>query len=179
MGKRLLSESVLKTALTSTAPGRHDGIQQSRPEQYSIFNQLRKRTWQGRVGHIMPSKYDRVITPAQLDAAALTFDLLSVPGRLHLVWLLATQELDVTTLAQATGATIPAASQQLAKLRAAGVVTARRDGRRQLYRVDDPHIISVIDEMFRHIQPDGTLAPDPNRPRPPRRPRFAGSAMLK
>lgn len=112
-------------------------------------------------------------TLAQLEAAALTFDLLSVPGRLHLVCLLATEELDVTTLAAATGSTIAATSQQLAKLRAAGVVTARRDGRRQLYRVDDPHILSVVEQMFRHIEPDGTLAADPNRPRPPRRPRFA------
>ena len=66
------------------------------------------------------------VTAAQLEAAALTFDLLSVPGRLHLVWLLANQELDVTTLATATGAAIPAASQQLAKLRAAGVRSATR-----------------------------------------------------
>jgi len=89
------------------------------------------------------------------------------------VWLLAADELDVTTLAAATGATIAAASQQLAKLRAAGVVSARRDGRRQLYRVDDPHIVGIIEQMFRHIAPDGTLTPDPNRPRPPRPPRFA------
>lgn len=115
------------------------------------------------------------ITPAQLDAAALTFDLLSVPGRLHLVWLLAGEELDVTTLAEATGATIPAASQQLAKLRAAGVVSARRDGRRQVYRVDDPHIVGVIQQMFDHIAPDGTLAAAPDRRRPPRRPRFTAS----
>jgi DNA-binding transcriptional ArsR family regulator len=113
------------------------------------------------------------VTDAQLDAAAATFDLLSVPGRLHLVWLLATDELDVTTLAELTDATIPAASQQLAKLRAAGVVTARRDGRRQLYRVDDPHILSVIEQMFSHIAPDGTLAPVPEKDRPPRRPRFS------
>jgi DNA-binding transcriptional ArsR family regulator len=103
----------------------------------------------------------REITAAQLDAAAQTFDLLSVPGRLHLVWLLASEELDVTTLAERTNAMIPAASQQLAKLRAAGVVTARRDGRRQLYRVEDPHILGVIEQMFSHIAPDGTLAPDP------------------
>jgi DNA-binding transcriptional ArsR family regulator len=113
------------------------------------------------------------VTAAQLEAAALTFDLLSVPGRLHLVWLLAGQEMDVTTLAAATGAAIPATSQQLAKLRAAGVVAARRDGRRQLYRVDDPHVVSVIGAMFAHIAPDGTLHVDPHRPRPPRRPRFA------
>jgi DNA-binding transcriptional ArsR family regulator len=123
----------------------------------------------------MSTAHRRQVTPAQLESAALTFDLLSVPGRLHLVWLLASQELDVTTLAESTGATIPAASQQLAKLRAAGVVSARRDGRRQLYRVDDPHILSVVEEMFRHIQPDGTLTPDPDARRPPRRPRFATS----
>jgi DNA-binding transcriptional ArsR family regulator len=114
----------------------------------------------------------REVTVAQLDAAAATFDLLSVPGRLHLVWLLAAGEFDVTTLAELTGANIPAASQQLAKLRAAGIVSARRDGRRQLYRVDDPHIVAVIEQMFSHIAPDGTLAPDPTRDRPPRRPRF-------
>jgi DNA-binding transcriptional ArsR family regulator len=118
----------------------------------------------------------REITAAQLDAAAQTFDLLSVPGRLHLVWLLASEELDVTTLAERTNAMIPAASQQLAKLRAAGVVTARRDGRRQLYRVEDPHILGVIEQMFSHIAPDGTLAPDPNRDRPPRRPRFKATS---
>jgi DNA-binding transcriptional ArsR family regulator len=116
------------------------------------------------------------VTGAQLEAAANTFDLLSVPGRLHLVWLLANAELDVSTLAELTGATIAAASQQLAKLRAAGVVTARRDGRHQLYRVEDPHILGVIELMFTHIAPDGTLAPDPNRDRPPRRPRFSATS---
>jgi len=115
------------------------------------------------------------ITSAQLDAAALTFDLLSVPGRLHLVWLLAAHELDVTTLAAATRASITATSQQLAKLRASGVVSARRDGRRQVYRVDDPHIAGVIEHMFNHIAPDGTVRVDPERPRPPRQPRFARS----
>lgn len=116
------------------------------------------------------------VTNAQLDAAAATFDLLSVPGRLHLVWLLATGEYDVTTLAELTGANVPAASQQLAKLRAAGIVTARREGRRQLYRVEDPHIVGVIEQMFSHIAPDGTLATDAtvsDPRRPPRRPRFS------
>jgi len=123
----------------------------------------------------MPRERDaNKVTAAQLDAAANTFDLLSVPGRLHLVWVLAAGEHDVTTLAELTGANIPAASQQLAKLRAAGIVTARREGRRQLYRVDDPHIAGVIEQMFRHIAADGTLVdPTPDPRRPPRRPRFA------
>ncbi|MBS1674161.1 MAG: helix-turn-helix transcriptional regulator [Actinobacteria bacterium] len=106
-----------------------------------------------------PAEQGEQITLAQLDAAAATFDMLSVPGRLHLVWLLSSGEYDVTTLAELTNANVPAASQQLAKLRAAGLVSAVRDGRRQLYRVDDPHIIAVIRQMFSHIAPDGTLTP--------------------
>ncbi|WP_036318773.1 ArsR/SmtB family transcription factor [Microbacterium sp. B24] len=108
----------------------------------------------------------------QLAAASATFDLLSVPGRLHLVWLLSRDETDVTALAARTGAQIAATSQQLAKLRAAGVVSARREGRRQLYRVDDVHIIAIVDQMLAHIAPDGTIAQAPDPRRPPRRPRF-------
>lgn len=109
-------------------------------------------------GTTMTDPKTPVVTEAQLEAAADTFDLLSTPMRLHLVWLLAAQEHDVTALAEATGATIAATSQQLAKLRAAGVVRSRRDGRRQLYRVDDGHIVEVVTQIFSHITPDGGVA---------------------
>ncbi len=121
------------------------------------------------------SRPNRLPSDDQLAAAAATFDLLSVSGRLHLVWLLARAETDVTTLAQRTGAQIAATSQQLAKLRAAGVVSSRRDGRRQLYRVDDEHIIAVVERMLAHIAPDGTIAQQPDPRRPPRRPRFVSA----
>ncbi len=97
----------------------------------------------------------RQLSPAQLEAAAATFDLLSVPGRLHLVWLLGSDELDVSTLAELSGASVPAASQQLAKLRAAGVVSAHREGRHQLYRVTDPRILPVLEQMVRQLGADG------------------------
>ncbi|HEY5223716.1 MAG TPA: metalloregulator ArsR/SmtB family transcription factor [Microbacteriaceae bacterium] len=117
------------------------------------------------------------VTAAQLEVAAATFDLLSVAPRLNLVVILASGESDVSTLAKLSGQAIPAASQQLAKLRAAGIVAARREGRRQLYRVDDPHILTVIEQMFRHIGPEGTIVPAPSAPGRPtarraRRPRF-------
>ncbi len=113
------------------------------------------------------------VTSAQLAAAAATFDMLSTPNRLHLVWLLSEGEYDVTTLAERTGSAVPAASQHLAKLRAAGMVASRRDGRRQLYRIEDPHILAVVAHMFSHIAPDGTLAGEFDERRPPRAPRFA------
>ncbi len=55
---------------------------------------------------------------------------------------------------------IATASQHLGKLRLAGVITARREGRRQIYTVDDPHVLALIDQIFTHIAPDGSLAPD-------------------
>ncbi len=113
------------------------------------------------------------MTETQIEVAAATFDLLSVPARLSLVVILAGGEFDVSTLAERTGQAIPATSQQLAKLRAAGVVAARRDGRRQLYRVDDPHIMTVIEQMFTHIGPEGTLVQESAGSRRARRPRFS------
>lgn len=117
------------------------------------------------------------VSEAQLAAAAGTFDMLSTPNRLHLVWLLAEGEYDVTTLAERTGAQVPATSQHLAKLRAAGIVAARRDGRRQLYRVEDPHIIAVVAQMLSHIAVDGTIAGETDARRPPRAPRFLSPAQ--
>lgn len=125
-----------------------------------------------------PHQEPRPVTDAQLAAAAASFDMLSTPSRLHLVWLLATGEYDVSTLAELSGSNVPAASQHLAKLRAAGIVTARRDGRRQLYRVEDPHILTVIEQMFSHIAPDGTLAGSSDQRRPPRLPRFEPAGAL-
>lgn len=101
-----------------------------------------------------------VPTPAQLQAAAETFAILATPTRLHLVWLLSQHDLDVGSLAERAGAPVAAVSQHLAKLRLAGVVSARRDGRRQVYTVDDPHVVALVELIFQHIAPDGTLAPD-------------------
>jgi len=96
-----------------------------------------------------------------LHAAAETFALLATPTRLHLVWLLAQQDADVGSLAQRVGSSVAAVSQHLAKLRLAGLVSAHRHGRRQVYSVEDPHVVALVDQIFRHIAPDGSLAPDP------------------
>ncbi|HEY0449936.1 metalloregulator ArsR/SmtB family transcription factor [Actinophytocola sp.] len=102
-------------------------------------------------------------TPAQLRSGSDTFALLASPVRLHLVWLITHGPYDVGTLARLVGISIATASQHLGKLRLAGLITAHRDGRRQLYTVDDPHVITLIQQIFDHIAPDGTLAPDPPR----------------
>ncbi|SDJ64256.1 DNA-binding transcriptional regulator, ArsR family [Actinopolyspora mzabensis] len=101
-------------------------------------------------------------TEAQLSEAAGTFALLGSPVRLHLVWLIAQGSADVSTLAAKVGVSVATASQHLSKLRLAGVISMRRDGRRHLYAVDDPHVRTLIEQIFDHIAPDGSLAPDPS-----------------
>jgi DNA-binding transcriptional ArsR family regulator len=103
-------------------------------------------------------------TPAQLATAARTFGLLFAPIRLHLVALASCGEHDVGTLAQRVGVSVATASQHLAKLRLAGLITVRREGRRHIYTVDDPHVITLVEQIFQHVAPDGSLAPDPPRP---------------
>src|SRR5665647_3177346 len=85
-----------------------------------------------------------------LDDAAEVFGLLSTPVRLHLLWFLSNDEVDVTTLVAAVGGTKAGISQHLAKLHLAGWINRRRDGRRILYRVVDPHIVTLVHQGVEH-----------------------------
>ncbi|MFI0807112.1 ArsR/SmtB family transcription factor [Streptomyces echinatus] len=80
-----------------------------------------------------------------LAAAAAAFGLLAAPARLHIVWALAQGESDVTGLAERTGGALPAVSQHLTKLRLAGLVRSRREGRRQVYFVDTAEQAAVVE----------------------------------
>src|SRR5215470_1005572 len=100
-------------------------------------------------------------TQPQLRSAAATFALLGSASRLHLAWLMAHERSDVGTLARRVGLSIPTTSQHLAKLRLAGIVSARRAGRHTYYTVEDQHVLAMIGQIFSHIAADGTLAPDP------------------
>ncbi|MFF3957067.1 ArsR/SmtB family transcription factor [Streptomyces sp. NPDC001890] len=76
--------------------------------------------------------------------AAAAFGLLATPARLHIVWALSQGESDVTGLADRVGGTLPSVSQHLTKLKLAGLVRSRREGRRQVYLVDDPDVVTVV-----------------------------------
>lgn len=90
--------------------------------------------------------------PVDFAEAAETFALLATATRVRLLWLLAQDDYDVTSLAAAVEATVPTVSQHLAKLRLADLVTARADGRRQIYRVDDPHVVALVNQAVDHHQ---------------------------
>lgn len=93
------------------------------------------------------------------------FQLLAEPGRRHLVELLRGGERSVGELVEATGASQPTVSRHLRLLREGGVVSARADGQRRLYRVEpdrfreleawlEPYRLlwsSRLDELERHL----------------------------
>ncbi|MQA98266.1 MAG: metalloregulator ArsR/SmtB family transcription factor [Streptosporangiales bacterium] len=103
-------------------------------------------------------------TAAQVDTAVEAFRMLSDGTRLRLMWLLSTAEYDVTSLAGALGTARPSVSQHLAKLRLAGLVETRRDGRRVLYRARDAHVRALIAEAFSHA--DHEVSGIPRHPDP-------------
>jgi len=99
----------------------------------------------GGVPPIEPAPEERVLADA-----AETFAMLASPTRLHLLWLLSQGPMDVGTLAEAVGSSVATVSQHLAKLKLCDLVTAHRHGKRRVYRVDDPHIVTLVHQVLDH-----------------------------
>ncbi|MFC1227822.1 MULTISPECIES: ArsR/SmtB family transcription factor [Streptomyces] len=82
---------------------------------------------------------------------ALAAELLALLGnrtRLTLLHALAGGEADVGTLTEVCGAARPAVSQHLARLRLAGLVATRKEGRRVVYSLRDGHLRRLVDEAL-------------------------------
>ncbi|MFC5633543.1 ArsR/SmtB family transcription factor [Streptomyces bullii] len=100
--------------------------------------------------HLSPAYHAHSRTPGE-EQFALAAELLALLGdrtRLALLHALTRGEADVTTLTQACGAARPAVSQHLARLRLAGLVTTRKDGRRVIYALRDGHLRRLVDEAL-------------------------------
>ncbi|MCX4747524.1 metalloregulator ArsR/SmtB family transcription factor [Kitasatospora sp. NBC_01287] len=88
------------------------------------------------------------VTEEQLDIAAGILALLADRTRLALLNRLGEGEADVTTLTEACHAARTSVSQHLAKLRLAGLVTTRKDGRRVVYALRHGHLRRLVDEAL-------------------------------
>jgi DNA-binding transcriptional ArsR family regulator len=88
------------------------------------------------------------VSDAAARWAVTAFGMLADATRLRLLARLLDGAHDVTALTAAVGAARPAVSQHLAKLRLAGLVTVRRDGRRAVYAVAGPHVHRLVTEAL-------------------------------
>ncbi|WP_433173482.1 ArsR/SmtB family transcription factor [Actinoallomurus sp. CA-150999] len=98
------------------------------------------------------------LSPELLQDMAGTFGLLSATMRLHIVWVLAQGDRDVGTIAAQVGGTVPTVSHHLAKLKLAGLVRSRREGRHQVYLVDDPHIVTIVRQMVDRMRDESAVS---------------------
>jgi ArsR family transcriptional regulator len=84
------------------------------------------------------------IDEAVLGRAAHVIRVLGHPLRLRILELIETEERPVKDLVAETGASQAIVSQQLAILRGAGVVGARRDGLHVYYRITEPKVFHIL-----------------------------------
>lgn len=92
------------------------------------------------------------LTEAHVQTTVAMLAMLAEPTRLRLLWALREDELGVSALAEAAQCSPTAASQHLSKLRLAGLVNQRADGRARLYRLRGTHVRSLVLEAVGHAQ---------------------------
>jgi DNA-binding transcriptional ArsR family regulator len=80
------------------------------------------------------------------------FKLLADDTRLRILWALLHSEHSVGELADHVRARPPSVSQHLAKLRAAQLVTMRRDGNKIFYATHDEHVRHLVEAAVLHTQ---------------------------
>lgn len=105
---------------------------------------------QGRDDGPMDPDIAGAITDRASEAAAF-MKALSHEGRLMILCHLAAHERSVTELEALLSARQAAVSQQLARLRMEGLVSARRDGKAIIYAIRDPKVlrqILLMQELF-------------------------------
>ncbi|WP_019815322.1 ArsR/SmtB family transcription factor [Saccharomonospora saliphila] len=125
-------------------------------------------------GAVEGTRFAAAAEGTRFAAAAEVLGHLADPTRLHLLRLLDVEQ-DVTALAAQVPASRSSVSQHLGRLRLAGLVEARRDGRRMYYRITSDHLSALIDEALDYA--DHLARGIPHHHRGTRRKRAGGAAL--
>jgi len=95
----------------------------------------------------------RVPSGEELQHSASVIRLLADPTRLGILSMLLVQdEWPVSGIAQQLGRPVPAISQHLAKLKAAGLVISRREGTTIFYQLTGEHVAALVENLLQHTE---------------------------
>lgn len=94
---------------------------------------------------------DRLKGNPSLEEAAAFFKVLGDYTRMKILWALDQHEMCVCDIANVLSMTKSAVSHQLAVLRAASLVTFRRDNKTVYYSLADDHVRSIIELGLEHV----------------------------
>ena len=98
----------------------------------------------------MPEQFE----PEQIRAAASLMTSLGSEARLQILCRLTEGEASVNRLAESCGLSQPAMSQQLKRLREAGLVSARRSGQTLYYSIASDDVGAVLGVLRQIFCPD-------------------------
>jgi len=98
---------------------------------------------------VATSLQQAALDPAVLAEAAEMVRVLGHPVRLRIVELLEAGEQTVTQLQESLDVRQAVVSQQLARMRAAGIVAGRRNGSNVWYTITDTRVVRMLD-CLRH-----------------------------
>lgn len=96
------------------------------------------------------SPVGRPLAPNEADALATSMRAFATGSRIRLLWALLEEARSVEQLEAATGLEQSLVSHQLRVLREARLVTARRQGRNQLYRLASHHVPDLLAAIRHH-----------------------------
>jgi DNA-binding transcriptional ArsR family regulator len=102
---------------------------------------------------MMTTMQQAPLDPRVLADAAEMIRVLGHPVRLRIVECLEDGERTVSDLQEALVSTQAAVSQQLARMRSAGIVKGRRDGVNVWYSISDERVVQMLD-CLRHCHVD-------------------------
>lgn len=91
------------------------------------------------------------------ESAAEFLKMMASAPRLLLMCLVLEEERCVSDLAEKTGLRMPTVSQQLALLRAQGLVTTRREGTTIYYRLASEPVKDIMAMLYKHFCADADL----------------------
>ena len=88
----------------------------------------------------------------EINAIAELFKAFADSTRVRIMLSLLENELNVSQIVEAVGASQTAVSHQLRALRQGHLVKCRRDGKNMIYSIADDHVKIIIDCAVEHIE---------------------------